>query len=114
MTAEDRVILSAQADETNIGLSISFDNLCCYRSRWINYAVLGLGDDGILRELQEDRRDCAEFDRHRRGFKPNEHKDLLLKRWDSKRQFFLTVLGSAVGSLLGLLVGWLTWRLGIK
>lgn len=114
MTAEDRVILSAQADETNLGLSISLDKLCCYRSLWINYAVFGLGDDGIIRELQEDRRDCAEFDRHRRGFKPSEHKDLLLKRWDSKRQFLLTVLGSVVGALLGLLVGWLTGLLDIK
>jgi hypothetical protein len=117
-TKEDRVMLAARVGlagrNVEVSPSISLDTIRCFRSRWIDYAVFGGDDDSILRELAMDRRGCPDFGTHRRGFSPKEHKDQLLKRWESRRQFFLTVLGSAVGSLLALLVAWLTWRLGIK
>lgn len=118
-TVEDRVMLAhrvGELAETNAYMSpsISLDDLRCFRACWIDYAVYARNDYSILRELEMDRRGCKDFDRHRRGFKPYEHRDLLLKRWETRRQFFFTVVGSAVGSALALLVAWLTWRFGIK
>lgn len=117
-TCEDRVMVDARVAlaGTNIEVSpsISLDKLCCFRSLWVDYAVYGGGDEGTIRELAMDRRGCAGFNPHRPGFKPGEHRDMLLKRWEARRQFFLTVLGSAIGATLALLGAWLTGRLGIK
>lgn len=107
------MLLANRVDRANISPSISLDNLRCFRSLWLD-SVYGGGDESIIYELAADRRDCTGFDRHKPGFTPSEHRDLLSKRWDARRQFWLTVLGSAVGSALALLVAWLTWHLGIK
>jgi hypothetical protein len=116
-TGEDRVILAERmAAWGNVGISldISLDTLRCFRSLWLEYRLLGGGDEVILSELDTDRRGCRGFDRHRPGFTPSEHLDLLSKRWEARRQFWLTVLGSAAGATLALLVAWLTWWWGIK
>lgn len=108
-TAEDRVLLG----DFNMSPSISLDNLYCFRSLWLG-SVYGRGDEAIIDEIAADRRGCTGFDRHRPGFTPSEHLDLLSKRWEARRQFWFTVLGSATGAALALLVAWLTWRWGIK
>lgn len=86
---------------------LSVENLRCFLSCWTEYGVYGRGEDIVRSELESDRRDCPGFFRHREGWAPNEHRELLSKRWETKRQFFLTVLGAAVGSAFALLVRWL-------
>lgn len=94
--------------------SLAVENLRCFRSCWTEYGVYDWSEDTVRSELEMDRRDCQGFFRHRPGFKPNEHRDQLLKRWETKRQFFFTVLGSALGSAFALLVAWLTIKFGLK
>lgn len=96
------------------GEPISVEGLRCFRSCWTDYGVYGWGEDIVRSELELDRRNCPGFFRHREGWTPNEHRDLLSKRWDTKRQFLFTVLGSAVGSLLAFLIALIAWQFGIK
>ena len=93
---------------------LSLDSLCCSRSLWDDYMISMRGEEGILDELNPGRRGCLGFLRHRPGFKPDEHRDLLWKWWEAKRHFLLTVAGSAIGSLLAFFLAWLARRFGIR
>lgn len=107
-TREDRESLGFES------LNHSLVKFHCFLSCWTDCAVYGWSEDSVRRELEADRRDCPSFFRHRRGWTPNEHRELVSKRWDTKRQIIITVFGSFLGSALTLLVGWLAWRIGIK
>lgn len=111
---EDEVTLQHREVLASGGPSLSVENLRCFRSCWTEYGVYGWSEDIVRSELENDRRGCPGYFRHREGWKPNEHRDLLSKRWETKRQFFFTVLGAALGSALALLVAWLTVKLGVK
>jgi len=107
-TRQDRELLNA------IDSNLSLDNLHCFLSCWTDYAPYAWNEDVVLRELKLDRRGCPAFFRHRPGWTPTEHRDLRAKRSDTRRQIFLNVIGSFLGSALTLLVGWLAWKMGIK
>lgn len=108
VTAADRLMLSAKG----AGACPDLEVLHCSRSLWVRYDLFysGTNAEGIFEELEVDRRDCAGFLRHRPGWTPFEHRDLLSKTLEARQKITFAV----VGSLLTLFAAWLTKQLGIR
>ena|SRR5216684_8653747 len=111
VTRADRIMLHC---EGSAGLPCSPDeltNLNCTRSLWVDYDLTYLDGSaqGIFDELEQDRRRCAGYLKYRPCFSPGEHRDLLLKRMDSKEKLMFAVLGGIVT----LLLAWIAKRLGL-
>ncbi len=87
-------------------------NLNCTRSLWVDYDVMYKRDSvqGIFDELEQDRRGCTGYLKYRPGFSPSEHRDLLLKRMDSKEKLKFVVLGGIVT----LFFAWIAKHLGLR
>ncbi len=112
VTKADRIMLHS---EGSAGLPCSPDeltNLNCTRSLWVDYDLTYNSDSvqGIFEELEQDRRGCAGYLKYRPGFSPSEHRDLLLKRMDSKEKLKFAVLGGIVT----LFFAWIAKHLGLK
>lgn len=90
--------------------SLSVEKLRCFRSCWTEYGVYEWGEDVVRSELEIDRRDCPGFFRHRQGWTPNEHRDLLSKRLETRQKIAFAFFGS----FLTLLVAWLAKLLGMR
>ena len=111
VTKADRIMLHC---EGNAGLPCSpeeLTNLNCTRSLWVDYDLnLRNSAQGIFDELQRERRGCAGYLKYRPGFSPSEHRDLLLKRMDSKEKLKFAVLGGIVT----LFFAWIAKHLGLR
>jgi hypothetical protein len=101
-TVADRVMLGARGE----GPCPSLEDLQCFRSLWIAYAIHGGGDEGVFSELEVDRRGCEGFLRHRPGWSPNEHRDLLSRRLETREKIALVALGSLLTLIGALLLAW--------
>jgi len=112
VTKADRIMLHC---EGSAGLPCSpeeLTNLNCTRSLWVDYDLTYLGGSaqGIFDELEQERRRCVGYLKYRPGFSPSEHRDLLLKRMDSKEKLKFAVLGGIVT----LFFAWIAKHLGLR
>ncbi|SRR6266404_647432 len=112
VTRAERILLHG---EGSAGLPCSPEELTdlnCTRSLWVDYDLTYVDGSaqGIFDELEQDRRGCAGFLRYRPGFSPSEHRDLLLKRMDSKEKLKFAVLGGIVT----LFFAWVAKHLGLR
>jgi len=112
VTRADRIMLHS---EGRAGLPCSpeeLTNLNCTRSLWVDYDLTYFDGSvqGIFDELERERRGCAGYLKYRPGFSPSEHRDLLLKRMDSKERLMF----AALGGIVTLLLAWIAKHLGLK
>jgi hypothetical protein len=116
VTRADRILLHG---EGSAGLPCSpeeITDLNCTRSLWVDYDLTYFDGSaqGIFDELEQERGCCAGFLKYRPGFSPSEHRDLLLKRMDSKEKLKFAVLGGIVGGIVTLFFAWIAKHLGLK
>lgn len=90
------------------------DQLCCARSLWVEYDLMYVSTnaDALFKELEADRRGCSGFLRHRKGWRPSEHKDLLSKALETRQKIRFTIFGAILGLLVTLLATWISRLLG--
>ena len=88
----------------------------CTRSLWVHYDLTYSGGStrGIFDELKEQRRYCVGYLKYRPGFSPTEHRDILLKRVDSKEKLTFAMLGAIAGGIVALFFAWIAKHLGLK
>jgi hypothetical protein len=74
----------------------------------------GAPPQAIFDEVKEQRRGCVGFLKYRPGFSPKEHRDLLLKRMDSKEKLKFAVLGAIAGGIVAFLFALAQKHFGLK
>src|SRR6266849_5049259 len=112
VTRADRIMLHCAGSAGAPCSPEELKNLNCTRSLWVDYELTYLDGsaEGIFDELQRERRGCAGYLKYRPGFSPSEHRDLLLKRMDSKEKLKFAVLGGIVT----LFFAWIAKHLGLR
>jgi hypothetical protein len=114
VTRTDRILLHC---EGSAGLPCSQENLTnfnCARSLWVDYDLTYFGGAPPQGEVKRQRRGCVGYLKYRPGFSPKEHRDLLLKRMDSKEKLKFAVLGAIAGGIVTLLFALAAKHLGLK
>jgi hypothetical protein len=97
LISADRILLSSPESAEHPPLNA----LSCTRSLWIDYELLNFESarDGIFAELYKRRRPCEGFLRYRPWWSPNEHRDLLQSKIQSKTERREKILITAVSSI---------------
>ena len=85
------------------------EHLRCFKSLWPRGTR---GATEIVREINKERASCEGFFPYTPGYSPAEHRSLMEKKQDHRREIIIGAISLAAGSLLTLLTGRLRKRLG--
>jgi hypothetical protein len=108
VTPAERIMLATPSS----AVQPDWKKVWCHRNLWHGYELgyVGPAYEALEDELKKVRRDCEGFFRHRPGWSPAGHLELLLKAHEKRSNLFFLLLGS----ILTLLFTWLAKRLGLN
>jgi hypothetical protein len=89
---------------------VHLSHICCFRSLWAPPPDDG---DEVLREVAKRRRPCEGFLKYRPGYSPLDHRGLLEKKQDRRKEIYRNILFAIGGALLALVGAWAKKRLGL-
>ncbi|MFZ1006143.1 MAG: hypothetical protein WAN65_04870 [Candidatus Sulfotelmatobacter sp.] len=88
---------------------VHLSHICCFRSLWVPPP-----DDGheVLLEVVKRRRPCEGFIKYRPGYSPLDHRGLLEKKQDRRRDLVIGICAAVGGAALTLLAAWIRKHFG--
>jgi hypothetical protein len=99
VTDAERVMVSTPSS----AVQPDWKALRCHCDRWFSYDLTAPSYEALQDELRADRRTCDSFLHYRRGWSPDEHRNLVLQKEELRVRVLLLLLGAVVGFVLGFL-----------
>jgi hypothetical protein len=98
-------VILAEVPEAGIHIQ---QRVRCFKCLWSEGRSLG----AIVGEVNRERHSCEEFFPYTPGYSPAEHRTLMEKRQDHRREMIIGAIGLVAGTFLTLLTGWVRKRFG--